>query len=84
MEIHKQLKDFVLAEFGEDKELQALGPDDDLIKQGVVDSMGVLQVVNFIEQTYGTRVADEEISVENFRSINAIANLIAQKAAVPV
>ncbi len=82
MDIKNQLKEFIVAEFGEDKELQALTPDDDLIRQGVVDSMGVLQVVNFIEQTYGTQVADEEITVENFRTINAIANLVSKKAQV--
>jgi acyl carrier protein len=82
MDIKNQLKEFIVAEFGEDKELQALAPDDDLIRQGIVDSMGVLQVVNFIEQTYGAQVADEEITVENFRTINAIANLVSQKTQV--
>jgi acyl carrier protein len=82
MEILNQLTDFILSELGEDREVESIAPDDDLIKGGIVDSMGVLQVVNFIEQTYGIQVADEDITVENFRTIQAIARLIGQKRAV--
>ena len=84
MELQNQIKEFILSEFGGELELESLDIDEDLIKRGVVDSMGVLQVINFIEQTYGLRIGDEEITVENFRSINAITNLIAQKGQVPV
>jgi len=84
MDIRKRLKEFILSEFGEDTQLQALTADDDLIQEGIVDSMGVLQIVNFIEQTYGSQVADDEITVENFRTINSIAGLIAQKIGAQV
>jgi|SRR5262249_11647848 len=79
--IRQQLADFIVAEFSEGNTVEAVRPDDDLIKQGIVDSMGVLQIVAFIEQTYGARVVDEELVVENFRSISSIAHLVAQKIA---
>ena len=82
MEVLTQLTDFILSELGEERQLESLAPDDDLIKGGIVDSMGVLQVVSFIEQTYDLQVADEEITVENFRTIHAIAKLIGQKQGI--
>jgi len=77
--IRRQLADFIIAEFSEGTGLTSVRPEDDLIKRGIVDSMGVLQIVAFIEQTYGAHVADEEIVVENFRSVASIARLVTQK-----
>lgn len=82
MDIKIQLRDFILNEFGEEREIKTLNPEDDLIKQGLVDSVGVLQIINFIEQTLKKRIPDTEISVDNFRSINTMAELIAHKAVV--
>ena len=73
MDIKIQLRDFILNEFGEEREIKTLNPEDDLIKQGLV---------NFIEQTLKKRIPDTEISVDNFRSINTMAELIAHKAVV--
>jgi acyl carrier protein len=75
--IKDQLASFIVSEFSEGK--SAIGPDDDLIKQGIVDSMGVLQIAAFIEETYGASIGDEEITVEYFKSISAIARLVEEK-----
>lgn len=82
MDLKIQLRDFILNEFGEEREIKTLNPEDDLIKQGLVDSVGVLQIINFIEQTLKKRIPDTEISVDNFRSINTMAELITHKAVV--
>lgn len=82
MEIQTQLTNFILTEIGEEQQIEALNPDDDLIKKGVVDSISVLQIASFTELNYGVQLADEEITVENFRTINAIAKLITQKIEV--
>ena len=42
--------------------------------------MGVLEVVTFVERTFGVRVADDEITLKNFRSIAAISSFIARKS----
>lgn len=79
MNLANQLRDFIITEFGADHPGLAVEIDDDLLQRGVIDSMGVLQIVNFIEQNFGVRVGDDEITVENFQTIQAMARLIAGK-----
>lgn len=56
-----------------------LGDGDDLLKAGIVDSLGFVELVEEIEARYGVPVADVEITEENFGSIDAIATYIRDK-----
>jgi acyl carrier protein len=57
----------------------AIGPDDDLLADGVIDSMGVMELVSFIEDDLGVQVDDSEIVPENFRSIRALTEFATSK-----
>ncbi len=50
-------------------------PDADLFEAGL-DSMGVMQLVMFLEEQFGKKVEPEELSRANFRSGNALAALV--------
>ena len=52
-----------------------------LVKTGVVDSTGILEIVTFLETEWGVKTADEELAAENFGSIGSIARFVARKAA---
>lgn len=56
-----------------------LADDDQLLEQGVLDSMGVLEMLTFIEDTYGVKAADDEVSEANLGSLAAIARFVASK-----
>jgi acyl carrier protein len=56
-----------------------LNNDQSLLESGVIDSTGVLEVIAFLEQTYGISVADEEIIPENLDSINNMTRYLAAK-----
>ncbi len=47
-----------------------------LLEAGVVDSTGVLELVSFVEETFGVEVADEEILPDNFDSVSRIATYV--------
>jgi acyl carrier protein len=49
-----------------------------LIEEGIIDSMGLLQIVLFLEERAGVRVPDDEVSPENFETIEAIEGLVAR------
>jgi len=49
-----------------------LNEDDDLLSSGILDSLGILQLVAFIEKTFGIRITDEDVLFENFQSVNAM------------
>lgn len=56
-----------------------LNPDDDLFSSGLLDSLGVLQLVLFIEEQFGVEIPDEDVVFENFQSVNAITEYINAK-----
>jgi acyl carrier protein len=58
-----------------------LGDDDRLLERGVVDSMGVAEMVTFIEDEFGIKTSDEDISEANLGSLRAIGRFVSQKRA---
>lgn len=58
-----------------------LRDDDSLFETGVIDSMGVMELIHLLEKDFGLRVQDDEITEENLGSLDAIASYIARKRA---
>jgi acyl carrier protein len=56
-----------------------LGDDDRLLERGVVDSMGVAEMIAFVESEFGVVTADDEVSETNYGSLAAIARFVAAK-----
>lgn len=55
--------------------------DDDIVLDGTVDSLGVVRIVGFVEEQFGIVVPAEEVVLENFRSIDALADYLTRKSA---
>jgi acyl carrier protein len=53
-----------------------LKADDDLLSAGILDSLGILQMVAFIEKQFGIQVPDEDVVLDNFCSIDALSNYL--------
>jgi len=53
-----------------------LKPEDDLLSAGILDSLGILQMVAFIEDRFGYQVPDEDVVFENFFSVESLANYL--------
>lgn len=58
-----------------------IGIDDSLLDGGIIDSMGTLEVIQFLEDDFGIEVSDEEMVADHFDSIAGIAKLVASKHA---
>lgn len=58
-----------------------IGPHDSLLDSGIIDSLGTLEVVTFLESAFGIVVTDEEMVADHFESIHAIAQFVEQKTA---
>ena len=80
MDTRQQIRDFV-SRFVRGHEL---GDDEDIFATGYVNSMFAMQLVNFVEQTFGFTVESEDMEIDNFRSINAISALVARRQAAAV
>ena len=73
------LRDFVRDELHWDDERGALTADYPLIENHVVDSMGLLMLVSFVEERFDIRLADDELVPEHFGTIASIARLVESK-----
>jgi len=79
--IEQKIKEFIIENFLFGDSDNGLGNTDSLLENGIIDSTGVLELVAFIEQTYGIKVKDEELIPENLDSIVNITNYILRKQA---
>lgn len=75
-EIKDELIDFLKAEVLE--ESTELSPDQPLL-QGLLDSFGLLALLNFIEEQYGVVVDHDQVVPSNFNSVAALATFIESK-----
>lgn len=53
-----------------------IAKDTSLIDGGILDSMGLMDVVLFVEQRTGVQVPDEEVVPENFQTVESIAQMV--------
>lgn len=83
MEHVTKIRGFVHSNFLVTEEL-GLTDRSSLLELGVVDSTGVLEIIAFLEKTFGFAVEDDEIVPENLDSIERIAAYVARKAPAQV
>jgi acyl carrier protein len=69
------LTDFIRQEILHGRKV-AVEDEQDLLSAGILDSLGILRVVSFIEQQFGIKVPDEDVVFENFQSVQAMARYL--------
>ena len=52
---------------------------DSLLEHGVIDSLTMMELIGFLERTYGIQVTDDELIPENFETLSAIAGFVGKK-----
>jgi methoxymalonate biosynthesis acyl carrier protein len=76
-EVQTRIKTF-LSRFFRQHDLQ---PDEDIFALGFVNSLLAMQLVNFVEKEFGVTVADEDLDLDNFRTLAAMDALVERKRA---
>ena len=56
-----------------------LADEDSLLESGIVDSLGILDLVNFVTDEFGVAVGDEDLQPDNFNSIASLAQFVDNK-----
>lgn len=72
------VRDFVVENFlfGDGDALKA---DTSFMEEGIIDSTGILELVFFLEETFGIKVDDAELVPENFDSLGRISKYVETK-----
>ena len=78
MKLQQQIRDFVTTNFYV-ADPKSLEDRTSLLDHGIIDSTGVLEVILFIETTFGVTVEDSEMLPENLDSIERIARYVGRK-----
>jgi acyl carrier protein len=81
MTIEDRVRRFIVEELHYDGQPASLSNDLPLIEKNVLDSLGIFQLVSFLESEFGIEVADEELVPEHFGTIGAVARLVQSKNA---
>ena len=73
-----QIREFIVENFlfGDD---EGLDNDTSFLENGIIDSTGILELVEFLDDTFNIQIADEELIPENLGSIDNIVEFISQK-----
>jgi acyl carrier protein len=73
-----KIKQFIVDEFMPDVPVEDLDDDFDLLTGGVVDSLGLLKVVAWLEDEFDIGVDDSELGPDSFRTVAAIKAFVDQ------
>jgi acyl carrier protein len=75
----EEVRGFVLTELAPRRRVTALEPDDDLLSKGLIDSLGVTELISFLEERFQIHVGSEDLVPENFRTIASIEEFVERK-----
>ena len=78
-EMEEVLRNFVIENFLPSAGLDAFKNDDSFMEKGIIDSTGILELLEFIEETFSIRVEDKEVIPDNLDSLNKLKSFIKMK-----
>ena len=84
MKINEALQQFIQDQIVKGQKNVDLQKSTNLIEEGIIDSLGIMKLLTFIEETYNIQISDEELLPENFESLEAICTMVENKINVTV
>lgn len=80
----KTIKQYILENFLFTEDESVLQDNDSFLDSGIIDSTGILEIILFIEETFGIKVNDNEMLPANLDSLNNLADFVQRKQAQAV
>lgn len=78
MERQDTIKTFIQKKVGDSVQFNN---DDDIFKLGLVNSLFALELVVYLENTFGIEVANEDLDLNNFKSVDNLSAFVGRKTA---
>lgn len=82
MNIENQIREFIVKNLYY-TEGTSLSDEASFLAEGVIDSMGAMELVAFVESEFKIKVEMSEVVVKNFDSISKLANFVRRKTGIP-
>lgn len=80
----KIIHQYILENFLFTEDESALQHSDSFLDTGIIDSTGVLEIILFIEETFGIKVNDDEMLPRNLDSVDNLTDFVQRKQAQTV
>ncbi len=78
-EIKTKIKEFIINNFLLEAGSKKIGDEDSFLEQGIIDSTGILELVEYVQDTFKIKIEDEELLPDNLDSLNKITVFISNK-----
>lgn len=76
-----QIKEFVFSNLLKSRDKVDLKDTDSLIEKGIIDSLGIMKLIVYLEKEFDVKITDAELTPENFENIETISRLVESKVA---
>lgn len=80
MSVEHKLRHYLLQNFLFTEDDAALSSTDSFLEKGIIDSTGILEVIQYLQEEFGIEVRDDEMTPENLDSVARIAAFVARKS----
>lgn len=74
--VRNEVREFIIENFLFGHSNNALGDDESFLDTGIIDSTGVLQLVGFLEEHFGIKVGDADVTPANLDSVNRVVTFV--------
>ena len=81
MLVEKKIREYVLENYLFTDDESELSNDDSFLDKGILDSTGILEIINLIEDDFNVNVEDNEMIPDNLDSVNKIVSYVERKQA---
>ena len=75
------ITDFIINNLCVDNSQESIKDDTPLIENGIIDSLGVMKLVAYLEEEFGIRISPDDLIPENFETVALIAKLVKSQSA---
>ena len=79
MNLQKTIRNYILDQYLKGQEPEGFNDDYNLIDAGIIDSLAIINSINYLEKQYGITFGDGDIVPEHFMSVNALSAFVRNK-----
>lgn len=75
----ESISEYIVTTFMVDEDQKSIEPDYNLLLSGLIDSLGVMQLVAHLQSENGIKIEPREVTLKNFKTINSIVGFVETK-----
>jgi acyl carrier protein len=79
MDVRSSISTYIRSELN--PALTELTDDTELIESGIIDSLGIMKLLQYLEDSFSIHIADDELRPETFETPGTIVSLVERKLA---